>query len=64
MGSIWPEVYSRSNSQFKLEANPSSVSHNPHLVKIPLSPVMKALIALTVIKSANKNFRKSCQDLY
>lgn len=51
MGSTWPDVYSRSNSQFKLEANSSPVSHKAHPVEILLSPVVKALIALIMTKT-------------
>lgn len=38
---MWPEIYSISNSQFKLEANSHPVRNNPDPVKIFLSPVKK-----------------------
>lgn len=47
--SLWPEIYSMSNSEFKLKASSPPVRNNPDPVKILLSP-LKVLIALNMTK--------------
>lgn len=49
MCSMWPEIYSMSNSEFKPKASSPPVRNNPDPVKIFLSP-LKVLIALNMTK--------------